>query len=197
MNKSLLIGITGGIGAGKSTVARVFALLGIPIYYADDRAKWLMGNAPELKQQIIAAFGEESYLPEGSLNRSFLAEQVFSNPEKTTVINGLVHPAVKADFESWAEKQDSPYVLKEAALLVETGSYKELDKLITVTAPQEVRISRVLQRDPQRSREQVLSIMDKQSSDSKKNKLADFIVTNTEDRLLIPQVLRIHEQLSS
>ncbi|GGZ34233.1 dephospho-CoA kinase [Echinicola pacifica] len=197
MNKSLLIGITGGIGAGKSTVARVFALLGIPIYYADDRAKWLMGNAPELKQQIIAAFGEESYLPEGSLNRSFLAEQVFSNPEKTTVINGLVHPAVKADFESWAEKQDSPYVLKEAALLVETGAYKDLDKLITVTAPQEVRISRVLQRDPQRSREQVLSIMDKQSSDSKKNKLADFIVTNTEDRLLIPQVLRIHEQLSS
>src|SRR5690606_1952040 len=151
----LLVGITGGIGAGKSTVAKVFAILSIPIYYADDRAKWLMGNDEELKERIIRAFGATSYTEQGTLNRAFLAEKVFSDPVNTEIINGLVHPAVAEDFRLWAEQQRSPYVLKEAALLFESGSYKELDKVINVSSPLKVRVARVLMRDPHRSLEQV------------------------------------------
>src|SRR5690554_4139470 len=113
----LLVGITGGIGAGKSTVARVFAILSVPIYYADDRAKWLMSHDDILKEKIIQAFGTASYTDQGILNRAFLAEKVFSDPANTDIINGLVHPAVAEDFRRWAEQQQSPYVLKEAALL--------------------------------------------------------------------------------
>ncbi|GAB3663734.1 dephospho-CoA kinase [Echinicola sediminis] len=198
MNKPqpLLVGITGGIGAGKSTAARIFHTLGIPVYSADDRAKWLMANAETLKASIISAFGPEAYLADGSLNRSYLANEVFSDPEKTKTINGLVHPAVKADFESWAKNQNSPYVLKEAALLFETGSYKELDKVINVFAPEQTRLLRVITRDVQRSKEQILSIMDRQLPDGEKNKLADFTIDNSDNKMLIPQVLKIHRKLS-
>lgn len=198
MNKpqNLLVGITGGIGAGKSTAARIFSLLGIPIYYADDRAKWLMANSPALTSQIIDRFGKEAYLPDGHLNREYLAKEVFSNAENTAAINALVHPAVKDDFTVWAMRQKAPYVLKEAALLFETGSYKDLDKNILVSAPTDLRISRVLQRDAHRSKEQVRAIMERQMSDAQKNKLADFIIKNTEDELLIPQVLKIHKSLA-
>lgn len=197
MNKSkpLLVGITGGIGAGKSTVAKVFSLLSIPVYYADDRAKWLMANDEALKTQIIQAFGEDSYTDEGILNRTFLAEQVFSDPANTEIINGLVHPAVAEDFRRWAEQQQSPYVLKEAALLFESGSYKELNKVINVSSPLKVRVARILRRDPHRSAEQVNSIIDKQLPDEDKNRLADFLIKNTDNQLIIPQVLQIHEKL--
>ncbi|WP_113923964.1 dephospho-CoA kinase [Cognataquiflexum aquatile] len=194
-HKPLLVGITGGIGSGKSTVARIFSILGIPVYYADDRAKWLMANDEALKEQIKANFGQESYSETGVLNRVFLASQVFSDEEKVKTINGLVHPAVKADFENWANAQTAPYVLKEAALLFETGSYKDLDKVINVSSPIRIRISRVLMRDPQRNEKQVNDIIDKQLPDEEKNKLADFVIKNTDNRLLIPQVLEIHRQL--
>lgn len=194
-HKPLLVGVTGGIGSGKSTVARIFSILGIPVYYADDRAKWLMANDVALKEQIKANFGQESYSETGVLNRAFLASQVFSDEEKVKTINSLVHPAVRLDFENWANAQTAPYVLKEAALLFETGSYNDLDKVINVSSPIRIRISRVLMRDPHRNEKQVNDIIDKQLPDEEKNKLADFVIKNTDNKLLIPQVLEIHRQL--
>jgi dephospho-CoA kinase len=193
--KKMLIGITGGIGSGKSTVAKIFNILGIPIYSADDRAKWLMANDPDLKDQIISNFGEESYFEDGSLNRSFLASRVFNDEEKVSMINSLVHPAVKKDFEKWVLKQNSPYVLKEAALLFESGSYQDLDKIINVSAPLKIRINRVMLRDPQRSENQINDIINKQLPDEEKNLKADFIIKNSDNRLLIPQVMQIHQLL--
>ncbi|MBN7809473.1 dephospho-CoA kinase [Algoriphagus sp. H41] len=199
MSKSrpLRIGITGGIGSGKSTVGRIFHILGIPIYSADDRAKWLMANDAALKGQISATFGLESYLEDGSLNRAFLAEKVFSDPEKVKQINALVHPAVGRDFHGWAENQNAPYVLKEAALLFETGSYRELDKIINVSSPLKIRIARILMRDPHRSESQVNHIIDQQMPDEEKNEKADFVIKNSDNKLLIPQVLEIHRTLSA
>lgn len=197
MSKSapLLVGITGGIGAGKSTVARIFSLLSIPVYYADDRAKWLMEHSEELRSEITKAFGENAYTEKGLLNRGFLAEQIFSSKENTEVINGLVHPAVRKDFLAWVDKQKSLYVLKEAALLFETGSYKELDQIIHVSSPLKVRILRVLMRDPHRTAEQVNEIISRQLPDGEKNKMADFVIKNTDQKMIIPQVLEIHEKL--
>jgi dephospho-CoA kinase len=193
--KPLLVGITGGIGAGKSTVARFFSLLSVPVYYADDRAKWLMANDKALKAKIIQAFGESSYTDKGVLNRAFLAERVFADPANTEIINGLVHPVVAEDFRRWAEQQQSPYVLKEAALLFESGSYKELNRVINVSSPLKIRMARILTRDPHRNAAQVNSIIDKQLPDEDKNRLADFLVKNTDHHMIIPQVLEIHEKL--
>ena len=190
-----MIGLTGGIGSGKTTVSKIFAVLGIPIYYADDRAKWLMVNDPLLASSIQDAFGKEAYFEDGTLNRAFLAEQVFSDLEKTNLINSLVHPGVKQDFENWVSEQKAPYVIKEAALLFETGSYKQLDKTINVSSPLKIRIARILMRDPHRNEHQLHNIIEKQMPDEEKNKLADFIIKNTENKLLIPQVLQIHESL--
>ena len=191
----MLIGITGGIGSGKSTVAKIFNILGIPVYSADDRAKWLMANDPDLKDQIISNFGEESYFEDGSLNRSYLASRVFNDEEKVSMINSLVHPAVKKDFEKWVLKQNSPYVLKEAALLFESGSYQDLDKIINVSAPLKIRINRIMLRDPQRSENQINDIINKQLTDEEKNLKADFVIKNSDNRLLIPQVMQIHQLL--
>lgn len=194
-HKPLLVGITGGIGSGKSTAAKIFSILGIPVYYADDRAKWLMAHDPELKNQIMATFGNESYTADGSLNRTYLAANVFGDEEKVKSINGLVHPAVKSDFETWFKNQNSPYVLKEAALLFETGSYKDLDKVINVSAPLKIRITRIMLRDPHRSEDQINHIIDQQLPDEEKNSKADFIIKNSDNKLIIPQVLKIHEEL--
>lgn len=199
MNSSrrpVLVGITGGIGSGKSTVCQIFEILGIPVYSADNRAKWLMANDPELKSQLVKEFGEETYQPEGILNTPFLAQKVFSDPEKVKKINSIVHPAVGKDFSTWAEKQTAPYVLKEAALLFETGSAGELDKIITVSSPLKIRMARVLMRDPHRNEEQINQIINQQLPDEKKNELADFVIKNSENKLLIPQVLEIHKKLS-
>lgn len=191
----LLVGITGGIGAGKSTVARVFSLFSIPIYSADDRAKWLMANSDSLRSAIINAFGKASYKDANTIDRVFLAEKVFASAENTKIINALVHPAVKEDFTKWAADQKSPYVLKEAALLFETGSYKELDRTINVSSPVALRISRILMRDPQRTRDQINEIINRQLPDENKNQLADFVIKNTENKMIIPQVLEIHDKL--
>ncbi|REG88451.1 dephospho-CoA kinase [Algoriphagus antarcticus] len=193
----VLVGITGGIGSGKSTVAKIFSILGIPIYFADDRAKWLMVNDEILKKQLIEAFGSESYDSEGKLDRSFLAKEVFSDPEKVKTVNSLVHPAVGRDFSDWASTQNTPYVLKEAALIFETGNNKALDFVINVSSPLKVRIARTLMRDSFRSEEQVNQIINQQLPDEQKNELADFVIKNTDNKLLIPQVLKIHQQLIS
>lgn len=193
--RPFLVGITGGIGSGKSTVAKVFSILGIPVYFADERAKWLMANDALLKKNIIDAFGEESYSDRGILNREFLARHIFGDEKKVNLINSLVHPAVRTDFEVWSSNQESPYVLKEAALLFETGSFKELDKIITVSAPLKLRMMRVLLRDPHRNEAQINAIIDQQLPDEEKNKIADFVIKNSENKLLIPQVLKIHQEL--
>ncbi len=197
MSKSrpLLVGITGGIGSGKSTVCKLFTLLGIPVYTADDRAKWLMSHEPQLKEKILASFGTESYTPNGELNRGYLAETVFSNPEKVAALNALVHPAVGKDFAEWVGQQNAPYLIKEAALLFETGAAKELDYVINVSSPLRVRMARVLLRDPQRTEEQVNQIINQQLPDEEKNELADFSIKNTDNKLLLPQVIALHEQL--
>lgn len=195
-SRPLWVGITGGIGSGKSTVCKIFKILGIPVYESDDRAKWLLANDPELKAKISSAFGPESYLADGTVNRAFLAEKVFSDPEKVKMINSFVHPAVRKDFRTWAELQKNPYVLKEAALIFETGANKELDKVINVSSPLKIRIARVLMRDPHRDEAQINQIIDQQMPDDEKNGKADFVIKNSDNKLLIPQVLEIHRKLS-
>lgn len=191
------IGITGGIGSGKSTVCQVFRLLGVPIYSVDDRAKWLMIHDENLKNQICLHFGKEAYHDDGSLNRTYLSETVFSDPEKVKTINNLVHPAVGRDFEAWATAQNAPYVLKEAALIFETGGEKHLDAVINVSSPLKIRLARVLIRDPHRSEQQVHEIINQQLPDEEKNERADFVIKNSDNKLLIPQVLAIHQKLIS
>lgn len=189
-----IVGITGGIGSGKSTVCRIFETLGIPIYRADDRAKYLMQNDADLVQKIKTTFGEEAYI-NGQLNRPFLAKTIFSDSNKTAKINALVHPVVGNDFNHWQREQQAPYVLKEAALMIESGSYKQLDFLINVFASIETRIQRVQKRDPQRSLEEIHGIIDKQVSEEQRTALSDFRIDNDGSSLIIPQVLAIHQQL--
>lgn len=188
-----IIGITGGIGSGKSTVCEIFKTLGIPVYQSDDRAKFLMENDLELVNQVKATFGQESY--DGSrLNRPYLAKKVFTDPEATVKINSMVHPSVRRDFHNWVVRQSSPYVIKEAALLIESGSYKNLDFLINVSVPVEIRIARIQKRDPQRSIEEINGIIDKQVSEEKRIELAQKTINNDGNSLLIPQVLAIHKK---
>lgn len=197
MNSPKLIGITGGIGSGKSTVCSIFEVLGVPVYYADDRGKFLLTNDQEIVKKVKTAFGESSYTDDGELNRSYLSELVFSNPEQLEKLNGLVHPAVGVDFKKWVKVNNKhPYILKEAALLFETSSYETLDKIICVFAPKKVRIERVLLRDTQRSLEQVERIIGQQTNDETRRKLSTYKIQNDTKSLLIPQVMKIHEALS-
>ncbi len=189
------VGITGGIGAGKSIVCKIFKVLGIECYDADSRARSLMESDLRLKAKIQNLFGWDSF-SEGRLQRGFISQMVFRNPDKLKKLNKAVHPFVARDFKDWSDARlASPYVIKEAALLVETGSYKELDKLILVRAPEKLKISRILQRDPQRGEDQIKAIMSKQLQDEEKLKVADFVIENDEKTPLISQVLEIHDIL--
>lgn len=191
--KPRLVGITGGIGSGKSVVAKIFHCLGVQIYDADSRAKTIMTTDGILVEQIEKEFGNLSYCG-GELNRQFLASEVFENPARLRKLNDLVHPRVAVDFENWvARHRDEKYLVKEAALMIESGSHKNLDTLIVVNAPIEMRISRVLKRDPQRSRSEVMNIIDRQLKEEEKIKLADVVIKNDETILLIPQVLALHQ----
>ncbi len=191
MEKPLQIGITGGIGSGKSTVCRIFRVLGVPVYDADSRAKFLMATDGILTSQIKKEFGVLSYRDD-EVDREFLAQAVFQDKKKLELLNSLIHPRVAQDYERWVGEQKSDYVLKEAALLFEAKSYLTLDKIIVVHAPEELRINRVLQRDPHRTRPQVSDIMKNQLQDEEKLKLADFNIVNDESRLVTPQVLDLH-----
>jgi dephospho-CoA kinase len=190
----LKIGITGGIGSGKSTVAKIFELLGIPVYYADAAAKDIMNRDPELKAQVQQHFGADMYDSSGLLDRKRLGSIVFNDQEKLELLNSLVHPATIRDSEQWALQQKSPYVLKEAALLFESAAFHYLDKVIGVSAPQSLRILRVMQRDKV-TRDDVLARMHKQIDDTIKMRLCDYVIYNDEQQMVIPQVLRVHEQL--
>lgn len=189
------VGITGGIGSGKSTVCRIFESFNIPIYYADDRAKWLMSNDTIVKNEILSLFGTSAYFPDGSLNRGHIANIVFKNSSKLSELNQIVHPAVAKDGENWFNSlKNTPYAIKEAALLIESGSHKQLDKLIVVTAPIELRIERVMARD-NAQRADIEARIAKQMDEAEKVKLADFVIINDGQHPLVPQVMNIHRNL--
>jgi len=190
----LKIGITGGIGSGKSTVAKIFELLGIPVYYADAAAKDIMNRDPELKAQVQQHFGADVYDSNGQLDRKRLGNIVFNDQEKLQLLNSLVHPATIRDSAQWALKQKSPYVLKEAALLFESESFHYLDKIIGVSAPQPLRILRTMQRDKV-SRNEVFARMHKQMDETIKMRLCDYVIYNDEQQMVIPQVLKLHEEM--
>jgi len=191
----LCIGITGGIGSGKSIASRVFHALGVPVYDADTRARWLMEQDGALRQQLSAAFGPDTYDGAGRLNRPRLAAAVFNDPARLAQLNALVHPQVGADFARWAAEQQRAghaYVLKEAALLFEAGSYQQLDRIITVFAPLPVRLARVLRRDPHRTAADVRAIMGKQLAEDEKQRRANHVLRNDDVAPLLPQVLALH-----
>lgn len=188
-----IVGLTGGIGSGKSTVSEIFKNKGIAVYNSDSSAKILMNSHPKLKQEILNAFGNDSY-KDGVLNTPFLASVVFSDSNKLSGLNELVHPYVRTDFFEWVSKQSSQYVIQEAAILFETGSYKHFDRMILVTAPQEVRIQRVVDRDAI-TPSAVLDRIQKQWADDKKIELADFIIQNIDIEDTKTQVEAIHRLL--
>lgn len=198
MHKPIQIGITGGIGSGKSLVCKIFGVLGVPAYDADSRAKNLMTTDGILIQQIKKEFGSLSYDAKGVLNREFLSATVFPNQDKLKKLNALVHPRVAIDYKMWVDEHaESKYVLKEAALLFESGSYKMLDKIILVTAPKEIRIERVLARDPHRTKEDVEKIIQNQLSEEEKEAKANFIIRNSESELIVPQIVDLHKRFNS
>lgn len=187
------IGLTGGIGSGKSTVAAVFATLGIPCYDSDRRAKELMLEKESLRTFLIQHFGPE-VIQNHQLQSSIISNVVFEHPEMLEKLNGAVHPEVGKDFDSWCEEQTSPYVLKEAALLFESGSWKNLDAIVCVTAPEALRIERVMQRNGF-SREQVKARIQNQMPEEEKVSRSQFVIENDGHRSLIEQVLAIHQTL--
>jgi dephospho-CoA kinase len=190
----LKVGITGGIGSGKTTVCKVFELLGIPVFYADDVAKSIMQTDPVLKTALLDTFGENSYTKDGMLNRAYISSIVFNDKQELEKLNSLVHPAVLRAFDNWVLNQhESPYVIKEAALLYESGGFKMCNKSILVIAPTLIKMNRVKLRDGV-SEEDIQLRMNRQFSDEIKIKYADYILNNDEKQLLIPQIIQLHQQ---
>jgi dephospho-CoA kinase len=189
----LNIGLTGGIGSGKTTVAKIFELLGIPVYYADDAAKKIMNEDKELKAAIQKQFGAEAY-KNGELNRAYLSTKVFNDAFQLEILNSLVHPATIRDAARWMEGQKSSYTIKEAALIFESGSAEYLDYVIGVYAPARLRIERTMERNHV-GLDNVIQRMNKQLDEDMKMKLCDFVIYNDEKHLLIPQVIELHQKL--
>lgn len=189
----LKVGITGGIGSGKSTVCNIFAQLGVPVFNADSAAKQLMQTDSELASALKISFGDDVFNSENELNRKKLAGIVFADKNKLSLLNNLVHPAVAKDFDKWTQiHPGASYVLKEAAILFESGANKGLDYVITVSAPEELRFKRVMKRDTA-NLEQVKSRAQNQLEEEERNKLSDFTLVNDEQQLLLPQVLKLHD----
>jgi len=188
-----LVGLTGGIGSGKTTIANFFKELGIPVYIADTEAKALMNRSKVIKKKLIALFGENAY-QDGKLNREYLSKQIFNNKDLLQKMNAIVHPKVASHFKRWVKKQDAPYVISEAAILFENGSYKKYDYIITVTAPEAIRLKRVVLRDNS-SEQKVKSVMNNQWKDEEKIKLSDFIIQNINIDEAKNQVQQIHKKL--
>lgn len=191
----LQVGVTGGIGSGKSVVCRIFACLGVAVYEADARAKWLSNNDPDLRKEVIELLGAETFA-EGIYNRKYVAARVFSDALLLHKLNQIIHPRVFADSDHWLERHISqPYVIREAALMNRAGEENSLDKVIVVTAPLDLRIERTKARDLQRSEADIRAIIENQISDKARLELADFVVDNGENVSLIPQILSLHETL--
>lgn len=188
----LKIGITGGIGSGKSTVCTIFQILGIPVFNADIEARKLY-DEPQVKEAITLAFGDIMY-PQGVFDKKAMADLVFQSTDKLKQLNELLHPLVQIQFDTWLQQQVSPYAIKEAALLIEAGSYQQLDALILVTCPMNKRIERVMKRD-RVTEDEVLARINKQLSEEDKRALCQYEIINDDRQLLIPQVLQLHHQL--
>jgi dephospho-CoA kinase len=189
----LKIGLTGGIGSGKTTVAQIFTVLSVPVYNADQAAKDLMNTSEELKEQIIQAFGYQSY-KDGKLDRAYIANIVFADEKKLDLLNSIVHPATIRDGEEWMKKQKTPYAIKEAAIIFEAGLEKNFDYIIGVTAPEALRLQRVVERD-HTSSEKVLERMHQQMNEKEKMERCDFVIVNDGIQAVLPQVLDIHKTL--
>ena len=193
MNKKKRVGITGGIGAGKTLVCRILNAMGYPVFYSDSESKKILNSDPVVKAAILDLFGAQAY-QNNQLNRSFISDQVFTNPERLARLNAIAHPAVRNAFEKWITEQDSPLIFNEAAILFETGIYKNYDVTVVVTAPIELRIRRVIERD-NTDEASVRSSIEKQWTDDQKRTLADFEIVNNEDDFLIPQLLELIQKL--
>ena len=187
------IGLTGGLGSGKSTVAYIFEVLGVPVYYADVASKRLMNVDKKVKEAVQTAFGKEVY-PQGKLDRKYLAEIVFKDEKKLALLNSIVHPATLQDMDEWLKQQNSPYALKEAALIFESGSNKSLDYVIGVKAPLEMRLQRAMFRD-KITIEEAMARINQQMNEEDKLELCDYIIVNDEQQMLIPQVLALHQKI--
>jgi len=187
------IGLTGGIGSGKTTVAGIFEVLGIPVYYADDAAKKLMNEDSLLKEKIILQFGKDAY-KDGILNRSYLGQQVFTDKKKLAMLNAMVHPVTIRTGNEWMQQQTTPYAIKEAALIFESSFQSGLDYVIGVYAPEPLRISRTMKRD-NLNRDAVMMRIKNQMDEDEKMQRCDFIIYNDEQQAVLPQVLKLHQQL--
>lgn len=188
INKPKIIGITGGIGSGKTTAAKYFEALGFPLYNSDQRARMIQNNNPEVIQAIKNIFGDESYTSEG-MNRPYIASKTFKDKELLQQLNAIVHPAVFKDFKDWIEQQNTDFVIKEAAILIESGSYKDCDLIISVIADQEIRITRTIERDGL-TREQVEARMKNQLSDEERKEYSDYIIDNSQDLMHLQQQVK-------
>jgi dephospho-CoA kinase len=189
-----ILGLTGGIGSGKTTVSKIFTALGVPVYNADDEAKVLMQSSKKIKSKIIELFGEKSYFKNG-LNRSYIAQIVFKDKEKLKALNAIVHPEVTAHFNTWKSLQSHPYVVKEVAILFEIGAQDQFDFILTITAPQQTRIDRVMLRD-NKSYDEVLSIIQNQWSDTKKIEKSDYVIQNIDINQTKIEVIKINEKIN-
>ena len=190
----LKIGVTGGIGSGKSIVCRCFQLLGVPVYDSDGRAKWVMNHDPELREGLIATFGAETFDTQGQLNRGYLAQKAFHDQAALAKLNALVHPQVRKDFQRWLESHAAaPYILKEAALMFESNAYTQVDHVLTVSAPVSLRKSRTLSRDTHRTAQDIDAIMHKQLSEEERIQRSRFVLYNDDRQLVLPQVVRLHQ----
>ena len=188
------VGLTGGIGSGKSTVAKILISEGIPVYIADEKSKFILDNSPDVIKAVSEEFGEEIYIS-GFADRRLLASLVFDNPQRLAKLNSILHPAVERDFEQWAQQyQDAPYVVEESAILFESNAHRNMDFIVTVSAPEEVRIERATRRD-HCNREAVEARIKNQMSDELREKGADFVIVADNKKMLIPQVLELHNKL--
>lgn len=195
--KPLQIGVTGGIGSGKSVVCKIFSCLQVPVYEADSRAKWLTNNNQKIREKVIDLLGEKSYNSEGLYDSSYVASIVFKEEILLKKLNAIIHPIVMEDTEKWVlDKSNAAYIIKEAAIMNKAGDRNNLDYVIVVQAPVDLRIKRILYRDNRR-KEEIRAIIERQVSDEDRNKIADFVINNDETLALIPQVLKLHQLFSS
>lgn len=188
------VGLTGNIGSGKTWVCQIFSALNIPIYYADLEARNLLNSAHTI-EKISKAFGNEVLLNSTEIDRKKLASIVFNDARELEKLNQLIHPQLREHFQQWTKNQNSKYVIQEAAILFENGFDHLMDKTITIASPKSIRLNRVMERD-QISKEEVFARMNNQWSDEKKEKVADYIIYNDGNRMLLPQVLKIHQFLN-
>ncbi|GAA4933394.1 dephospho-CoA kinase [Algibacter agarivorans] len=191
----IIVGLTGGIGSGKTTVAKAFKALGVPVYIADEEAKKLMRKSKIIKRKLIQLFGDKAYI-DGELNKPFIANIIFNDKAYLQKMNAIVHPRVAKHFKKWVLKQDVPYVIKEVAILFENDGHKDCDYVITVTAPKALRIKRLLERD-NTSKENIEAIMKNQWSDAEKIALSDFVIDNVSLQKTKEQVLHIHQEITN